>query len=185
MSARRWSTDDMTPREKLTTRGMYFRLERLLQCVKESEDLVKDYAADVVGHNQLALCASKLRDFTRAVDEMQVVVKILPNRAVFRDNLALYSNYAGDFETGETQARKAQELAPAGDAYAFLALGFSQMGQNLPGEALKTFAALASVPGLGATFSASGLGSGGIRGATPMPSASPSRAPPRSGRKES
>jgi len=85
------------------------------------------------------------------------VVKILPNRAVFRDNLALYANYAGDFETGETQARKAQELVPAGDAYAFLALGFSQMGQNLPAEALKTFAALAIVPGLGPTFSTSGL----------------------------
>jgi eukaryotic-like serine/threonine-protein kinase len=150
--------DDMTPREKLTTRGMYFRLSSdYQQCVKESEDLVKDYVADVVGHNQLALCASKLRDFTRARDEMQVVVKILPQRAVFRDNLALYANYAGDFETGEIQARKAQELVPAGDAYAFLALGFSQMGQNLPDEALKTFAALAVVPGLGATFSASGL----------------------------
>jgi len=150
--------DDMTPREKLTTRGMYFRLSNdYQQCVKESEDLVKDYAADVVGRNLLAICASKLRDMARARDEMQVVVKILPNRAVFRDNLALYSNYAGDFETGETQARKAQELVPAGDAYAFLALGFSQMGQNLPAEALKTFAGLALVPGLGATFSASGL----------------------------
>jgi tetratricopeptide (TPR) repeat protein len=150
--------DDMTPREKLTTRGMYFRLSNdYQQCVKESEDLVKDYAADVVGRNLLAICASKLRDMARARDEMQVVVKILPNRAVFRDNLALYANYGGDFETGETQARKAQELVPAGDAYAFLALGFSQLGQNLPAEALKTFAALATVPGLGATFSASGL----------------------------
>ncbi len=111
--------DGMTERERYTTRGMLYRITGdYQQCVKEHSELITRYAADVIGHNQLALCASQLRDLTRARDEMREVVKILPKRAVFRDNLALYSNYAGDFETGEKEARTVLETVPAPDAFA-------------------------------------------------------------------
>jgi len=105
----------------------------------------------------MALCASKLRDLARARDEMREVVKILPKRAVFRDNYALYSNYAGDFETGEKESRTVLETTPA-DAYGLLALAFAQMGQGQSEPAIETYRTLAPVPGLGATFAASGLG---------------------------
>ena len=36
------------------------------QCIREYDELIARYAADVVGHNQIALCASKLRDLRRA-----------------------------------------------------------------------------------------------------------------------
>ena len=102
--------DGMTEREQYTTRGMLYRITGDYQHVREgAQRAIQRYAADVIGHNQLALCASQLRDLTRARDEMSAVVKILPNRAVFRDNLALYSNYAGDFETGEKEARTVLE----------------------------------------------------------------------------
>ena len=71
------------------------------QCVKEYGELIARYAADVVGHNQLALCSTQLRDMPPGRrGDAAGVVDMLPNRAIFRDNLALYANYAGDFQTG-------------------------------------------------------------------------------------
>src|SRR5688500_14753007 len=90
--------DGMTERERYSTRGFYYRLTGdYPQCVKEYGELITRYEADVVGHNQRALCLTQLRDMRGAVDEMQQVVDLLPNRALFRDNLALYANYAGEF----------------------------------------------------------------------------------------
>ena len=43
---------------------------------------------------------------------MQGVVDILPERATFRDNLALYSNYGSDFAKGEEEAREVLKRAP-------------------------------------------------------------------------
>jgi tetratricopeptide (TPR) repeat protein len=149
--------DGMTERERYTTRGMYFRLTKdYKQCVTQHSELIARYAADVVGHNQLALCASQLRDLKTARDEMRAVVKLLPKRAIFRDNLALYSNYASDFETGETEARNVLVDSPT-DFFAPLALAFSQMGRDQVANAAETLTALASAPGLGPTFSLSGL----------------------------
>jgi tetratricopeptide (TPR) repeat protein len=81
---------------------------------------------------------------------------MLPKRAVFRDNLALYSNYAGDFETGETEARTVLELVPT-DAYAKLALAMAQTGHGRIDEARATYQELATMKEIGATFAASGL----------------------------
>jgi tetratricopeptide (TPR) repeat protein len=147
--------DGMTERERYSTRGMYYRLTGdYPQCVKEYGELIARYAADVVGHNQRALCLTQLRDMKGAVDEMRQVVDLLPNRAIFRDNLALYANYAGDFRTAEEEASAIQ----GPDAYASLALAFSQVGQGRLPEALQTYQKLATIDALGASFAASGLG---------------------------
>jgi tetratricopeptide (TPR) repeat protein len=147
--------DGMTERERLSTRGMYYRLTGdYPQCVKEYGELITRYAADVTGHNQRALCLTQLRDMRGAVDEMQQVVDLLPNRATFRDNLALYANYAGDFPRAEEEALTIQEP----DSYARLALAFAQIGQGRLPEATKTYQNLAMIDSLGASFSPSGLG---------------------------
>jgi tetratricopeptide (TPR) repeat protein len=147
--------DTMTERERYTTRGFYYRVAGdWQQCVKEYGDLVARYAADPVGHNQRALCLTKLRDMGGAVAEMQKVVAMLPNRVVFRDNLALYANYAGDFETAEKEARTIQEP----DVYAILAIALAQTGQGLLTEAADTYRKLAAINAQGASFAASGLG---------------------------
>ena len=147
--------DGMTERERYSTRGMYYRLTGDYgQCVKEYGELIARYAADVVGHNERAVCLSQLRDTRGAVDEMRQVVKLLPNRAMFRDNLALYANYAGDFQTAEKEASAIQEA----DAYTSLALAFAQVGQGRLPEALQTYQKLATIDALGASFAASGLG---------------------------
>jgi eukaryotic-like serine/threonine-protein kinase len=146
--------DGMTERERFSTRGFYYRMTSdFQQCVKEYGELVARYAADIVGRNQRALCMSKLRDMRGAVAEMRHVVNMLPNRAVFRDNLALYSNYAGDFETAEKEART---VGP-GDAYAALALAFAQLGRGQTALAIDTYEALRTLNPTGASMAAAGL----------------------------
>ena len=147
--------DNMTERERLSTRGMYYRLTGdYPQCVKEYGELVARYAADLTGRNQRALCLTQLRDLRGAMEEVRHVVNLLPKRVIFRTNLALYANYAGDFATAEEQAR----LIEVPDSYATLALAFSQLGQGRFDEAMKTYQAAATIDALGASFAASGLG---------------------------
>jgi eukaryotic-like serine/threonine-protein kinase len=146
--------DGMTERERFSARGMFYLITGdYQQCVKEYGDLIARYAADVVARNQLALCSSQLRDLRKAQDEMRHVVEMLPKRTLFRDNLALYSNYASDFQTGEQQARTVDEA----DAYASLALAFAQLGQGQIAEASDTYKKLAGIDSLGASFASSGL----------------------------
>jgi tetratricopeptide (TPR) repeat protein len=123
------------------------------QCVKEYGDLIDRYSADVVGHNQLALCASQLRDLKRAVDEMRLVVTMLPNRTLFRDNLALYAAYATDFDTAEQEARAIAEP----DVFSLLALAFAQSGKGQLAEARQTYADIAAMNARGRSLAASGL----------------------------
>jgi tetratricopeptide (TPR) repeat protein len=113
----------------------------------------------------LAICASQLRDLTRAREEMRAITNILPKRAIFRDNLAFYSNYQSDFAAGEEEARAVVGFAPT-DTFSQLALAQSQSGQGQIADAIATFTGLARVDAdgkplftpLAATISASGLG---------------------------
>lgn len=147
--------DEMTERERYATRGMFYRVTGdYAQCVKEYGELIARYRADVVGHNQRALCLTQLRDMRGAVDEMRQVVQMLPKRALFRDNLALYANYSGDFKTGEQEAR----LVDPPDPYSLLALAFAQLGQDQRPQAQATYTTLASLGELGRSFAGSGLG---------------------------
>ena len=99
--------DGMTERERYRTRGMFYYLTNDYQaCVKEYGDLISRYAADAAARNNLALCLTQLRDMPRAVDEMRHVVKILPNRALYQENLALYLAYSGDFERRRAARRE-------------------------------------------------------------------------------
>ena len=146
--------DGMTERERFSTRGYFYLAGRDYElCVKEYGELISRYTADVVGRNQRALCMTKLRDMRGAVDEMRYVVDLLPNRTVFRINLALYTNYAGDFPAAEEVAR----ALPPNDEYGTLALAFAQLGQGQIREAVATYERLAKVSPLGASFAASGL----------------------------
>ena len=90
--------DSMTERERYRTRGFYYSITNDYQaCVKEYGDLIARYSADAAARNNRALCLTQLRNMPQAVEEMRQVVKILPNRALYRENLALYADYSGDF----------------------------------------------------------------------------------------
>jgi tetratricopeptide (TPR) repeat protein len=148
--------DKMTERERYRTRGMfYYTTNDYEACVKEYGDLVARYAGDALARNNLAVCATKLREIGRAREEMARVVAILPKRSLYRVNAALYSVYAGSFEAGEQEARVAQEL---NDPWALQALALAQQGQGKTAEAIKSYQALATVQGAGTSYTASGLG---------------------------
>jgi tetratricopeptide (TPR) repeat protein/tRNA A-37 threonylcarbamoyl transferase component Bud32 len=147
--------DGMTERERYNTRGMYFRLTGdFEQCASAYGQLISRYAADVVGHNQLANCLIRLRRPAEAVAEMRSVVAILPNLPLFRTNLSWFASYAGDFVAAEEQARGIENP----DRFATLALAFAQLGQGQVDQARATYQKLASLDALGASIAASGLG---------------------------
>jgi tetratricopeptide (TPR) repeat protein len=88
------------------------------------------------------------------MEEMQQVVAILPSHPLFRHNLALYANYASEFDTAEREASAIEDP----DLNAVLARAFAQLGQNRFSEAKATYERLQRMNAQGASFAASGLG---------------------------
>jgi tetratricopeptide (TPR) repeat protein len=146
--------DSMTERERYRTRGLSYMITNDYDsCVKEYRNLVEKYAGDASARNNLALCLTYLRKMPEAVKEMEQVVKILPNRRFYRENLALYASYAGDFAAGEREARALQEPSMFG----LLALAFAQLGQGQLTPATETYRAMGRTDAQGASYMASGL----------------------------
>ena len=84
---------------------------------------------------------------------MRRVVQILPNRALYRVNLALYASYAGDFATGGREASTALDL---GSPLGLQPLAFAYLGQGELTQAADTYRKFASP--LTASDTVSGLG---------------------------
>jgi tetratricopeptide (TPR) repeat protein/tRNA A-37 threonylcarbamoyl transferase component Bud32 len=146
--------DSMTERERYRVRGFYYSITNdYLACVKEYGDLITRFAADAAARNNRALCLTQLRKMPEAVDEMRQAVKILPNRALYRQNLAQYANYSGDFQTAEQEVL----AMPDPGLFALLALAFAQVGQGQVAEATKTYEGLGKIGPEGTSFTASGL----------------------------
>ncbi len=144
----------MTEREKYAIRGLFFRVTGdYQQCLKEYGLLIAQFPADVAGHNQVAVCSSLLRDMRTAVAEMRRAVEILPNRTLFRTNLALYLNYGSEFQAAEKEARAIKATATK----ATLAVAFAQLGQSQWREATETYEKLKEIDALGASLAATGL----------------------------
>jgi tetratricopeptide (TPR) repeat protein/tRNA A-37 threonylcarbamoyl transferase component Bud32 len=147
--------DTMTERERYRTRGLYYlATSDYVQCVKEYGELVEKYEVDASGRNNLALCSSRLRKNAEAVEQMLKVVKILPNRALYRENLALYADYSGAFETAEREARALKEPS----VFGLLAVAFSQVAQGHLNEGAETYRQLGKIDEQGASYMAAGLG---------------------------
>jgi serine/threonine protein kinase/tetratricopeptide (TPR) repeat protein len=147
--------DSMTERERYRTRGNFYTITGdYQQCVKEYGDLLARYAADAAAGNNLALCLSYLRNMPKALAQMRQVVKILPKRALYRTNLALYADYASDFQTAAQEAGAMTEPGVFGT----IARAFAQVGQGQTSEAADTYRALGMIDAQGASYAASGLG---------------------------
>jgi Flp pilus assembly protein TadD/predicted Ser/Thr protein kinase len=147
--------DGMTERERYRTRGLFYYITGDYDpCVKEFSDLIARYAADASARNNLALCLTHMRNMPKAVEEMRQVVKILPKRPMYRENLAQYAAYNGEFQAAEQEARamEAQTL------FGLLAIAFAQMGQGQVQQANETFQTLGKIDELGASYMASGQG---------------------------
>jgi serine/threonine protein kinase/tetratricopeptide (TPR) repeat protein len=147
--------DGMTERERFSTRAFYYRMTGdLQQCVREYGDMIGRYSADTVAHNQRAICLVGLRDMRGAMTEARQALQILPNHMTYRGNLALWADYAGDFETAEREVRSINEPS----AGALQALPLSLLGQGRLSEAAEAYQQLSQMDSWGASFAASGLG---------------------------
>jgi tetratricopeptide (TPR) repeat protein len=147
----------MTERERYRTRGMFYVVTGDQQkCVEEYSALVARYSSDVSAHNNLGACYTFLRNMPKAIEEMRRAAEILPKRAVYRFNLALYRAYAGDFQTAEREVRAAQQLYPS-YVKGYVTLAYAQLGQGHLAEAAETYHNLEKISARGASLAALGL----------------------------
>jgi eukaryotic-like serine/threonine-protein kinase len=147
--------DRMTEREKYRTRAYYYSLFGNRQkCVEEYGTLINRFPSDAAAHNNLANCLTQLRDIPKAIEVIRQAMAILPKRALYRNNLALYSSYASDFPTAEREARTAQEMNPSYTTN-FVANAFAQLGQGQVTQARETYQKLGQIDG---SFAQTGLG---------------------------
>jgi eukaryotic-like serine/threonine-protein kinase len=148
--------DRMTDRERYRTRGLYYSTtENWQKCVEEYSDLVKQYPADAMGHNNLARCYKHLRNMPKAVEELRRTVEILPN-SLTHTNLSLYASYAGDFPTAEREARTVLQLNPSYET-AYVALAYAQVAQGQLNKAAETYHQVEKISKSGASWAALGF----------------------------
>ena len=148
--------DRMTDHERYRVRGLYYMgTSNWQKCVEEYSELVKQYPADNNAYINLASCYGALRDFPKALEASRRAVEIAPQSAQQRFVLSFTSSYAGDFQSGEREARKAIEMVPSQDAY--LALAESQLGLGQLPQASETYRNLEKFSAIGASTAASGL----------------------------
>ena len=146
--------DAMTERERFRTRGLYYLVTSdYPSCVKEYGALVARFKADAAARNNAALCSTRLRDINTALAQMREAIAILPNRALYRVNTALYAAYAGDFAAAEAAATEARTLSPFG----LVPLAFAQVGLGRLDDARTTLQEFSKIDAVGASHAASGF----------------------------
>ena len=98
--------DRMTEREKYRTRGIYFFAvaRNYEQAIDNYETLIKAYPTDSSGLNNLAIAYFMILNFPKAQEMGKRVLELYPKNVLFRNNLALYAMYAGDFATATRES---------------------------------------------------------------------------------
>src|SRR5215471_8441735 len=144
--------DRMTERERYRIRGLYYALtENAQKCVEEYSALTKQYTADNIGHENLAVCYSYLHNMPQALEEARQAVQIAPKDVLARNNLSLYACYAGDFQTCEHEGREVQKLNPS-DEDGYLLVAHAQLAQGQLSPAAQTYRELEKLSPRGASL---------------------------------
>ena len=101
--------DRMTERERFRTQGTYFFAvaRNYEKAIDNYETLIKTYPTDSSGLNNLAIAYFMVLNFPKAQEMGKRVLQLYPKNVLFRNNLALYAMYAGDFTTA---ARESEPL---------------------------------------------------------------------------
>lgn len=147
--------DRMTERERFRTRGyLYLLTGESQKCMDEYGTLLTRYPSDTGAYNNMAYCSTRLRNMTTALQEVRQAVAILPKRATYRVNLALYSAYGGDFQTAVKAAAETQQLNP-NYVFGYLAEAFADLGQDQLDQAGEAYQKIAK---LNPSIAAAGLG---------------------------
>jgi tetratricopeptide (TPR) repeat protein len=149
--------DSMTERDRFRVRSSYYMLLGDWQkCAEENSQLVERFPSDAVGHNNLAVCLSELRQMGRALEQARQAADILPKRMLYRNHLALYASYAADFATAEREAEVVLETDPS-FYRGYISLAFAQLGQGRSADAAETYRRLERTSAIGSSDASAGL----------------------------
>lgn len=149
--------DRMTEREKYRTRGTYYYVVGdTRKCVEEYTNLVNRFPSDAAAHNNLGACWRSLRNMPKALEHSRRAAAILPKRATYRYNVALFAAYASDFQTAETESGAVQALDPS-SPLGLRTLAFAQMGQGQLLQAAETYQKLEKFGNVDASRARSGF----------------------------
>jgi len=149
--------DRMTERERYRIRGQYyFRTGNWQNCVGEYGEYLKQYPADNVGQDLLAICFERLHNMPKAMEEANRALQIAPKDLFARMNVALFACYSGDFQSCEREGREAQKLNPLLEE-GYLVLAYAQLGQDQLPQAAEVYQKLQKVSERGASLAAFGL----------------------------
>jgi tetratricopeptide (TPR) repeat protein len=148
----------MTEREAFRARGHYYFLTNDYEkCVKEYGDLLAQWSGpgDAAARNNRALCLTSLRKLANAVDEMKELVRQVPGKALYQDNLALYLAYNGEFAAAEDQVKAMKDPG----LFALLGRAYAELGQGRLADAARTYESFPAVDKEeGPSYTAAGLG---------------------------
>jgi tetratricopeptide (TPR) repeat protein len=148
--------DRMTERERYRIRGLYYQMtENWDKCIEENSELVKQYPADNMGHNNLSICYKSEHNTPKAIEELRRSLEVAPNNPL-RVNLALYLSYTGDFPEAEREAQTVLQVNPNFET-GYAALAYAQVGQDQLEEAIKTYRQLEKTSSFGQSMAAPGL----------------------------
>jgi eukaryotic-like serine/threonine-protein kinase len=148
--------DRMTERERYRVRGLYYLMsENWDKCIEEYSELLKQYPADNMGHNNLSICYKSEHNTPKAIEELKRSLEVAPNNQL-RVNLALYLSYTGDFQGGEQESRTVLKANSAFET-GYAALAYAQVGQGQLAEAIKTYQQLERTGDFGQSMAAPGL----------------------------
>jgi serine/threonine protein kinase/tetratricopeptide (TPR) repeat protein len=145
--------DRMTEREKYRTYGAYYLLAaRNYEKASETyEKLVELYPADDGGHGNLALARLNVGNVAGAVAEVRKSLDIYPRNSLQRYNYAIYSLYAGDFDTAINETLRLTKENP-GFEYSYIPFGLATLEKGDVAGARKAYATLETLSPQGLSF---------------------------------
>ena len=152
--------DRMTEREKYRTQGTYFFAvaRNYEKAIDNYETLIKHYPTDSSGLNNLAIAYFMVLNFPKAQEMGKRVLQLYPKNVLFRNNLALYAMYAGDFATATRESEPL--LKDPGDHPFFKIYLPPAIAATLNGQfdaAAAAYAAMAKAGPEGASLASAGL----------------------------
>jgi tetratricopeptide (TPR) repeat protein len=146
----------MTDREKYRTRGGYYLVTMDPQKAgDEFAALVRLFPADYMGYSSLAYADYLRHDMRSALEAARHALELYPNNVPYRNNLALYALYAGQFDVAVKESSASIGGNP-GYIKGYITLAAAQLGDGHPDQAAQTYDRLRGVSALGASFASSG-----------------------------
>src|SRR5262249_41102665 len=126
------------------------------QAIANYKLLLKEYPADRIGHNNLALAYFQKLQFADAMAEGRTAIEIYRGNVTAWNNNVLYMMYASDFPAAEAEAARVIKEYPAFPK-AYLPLAMASLAGGKLDAARGAYERMARAGALGTSLSTMGL----------------------------